>query len=95
MYVFLVDLAIIGEGQKAPAGSLDMQDDDENISSLCITCLFLRVLLLTGKKYMEVLLHVCKAVFLFVQWLLIRHGIVFCSTHHAHQTSHVKNVKEV
>jgi hypothetical protein len=60
------------KGRKFPARSRDMQDDDDvNNSSLCIKCLFLRVLLLTDEKYMEVLLHVCKAVFLFVQWLHI------------------------
>lgn len=82
--VFLEELAVITEGQKVPAGSLDMHDDDDggSISALCITCLFLRVLLLTGKKYMGVLFHVCKAICLFVQQLLIRHGTVCCSTCH-------------
>jgi hypothetical protein len=45
-----VDVAIIGEGNKVLAGSLDMEDDDDgNISSLCITCLFLKVQWLTGR----------------------------------------------
>jgi hypothetical protein len=61
-----VDVAIIAEGQEVPAGSLDMENGDGNISSLCTTCLFLRVLLLLDKRYMEVLLHVCEAMCLFV-----------------------------
>jgi hypothetical protein len=89
-----VELAITAEGQKVLAGSLDMQDDDGNISSLCITCLFPRVLLVTSKKYMEVLLHVCKAICLFVQWLLIRQGTVCCTTHHVLLVSCFKNVME-
>jgi hypothetical protein len=86
-----VDVAIVGEGQKVPEGSLDMEDGDVNNFSLCITCSFLSVILLMGKRYMEVFLHVCETICLVVQWLLIKHDTVCCYTHHALQISYFKS----
>jgi hypothetical protein len=90
-----VDITIVGEGQKVPEGSLDMEDGDVNKSSLCITGLFLSVILLTGKRYMEELLHVCEAICLVVQWLPTKHDTVCCSTHHALLISCFKTRMEV